>query len=166
MNGNNTTTAEGFVKNLSHPRKKELATMLLNGTTIEALSAASFGRINVIEMARDIRRSVLGMEDFSFDYPRNVEQNVSAPKVAVTNEASADTSNDSPVPNPSAEGDGAPVATPAPEVPQPTPVDPAAQTETVGAGFAAPVAQTEPAAPVAPAVPEVTNPGAPIAPTA
>lgn len=162
MNGNNTTTPEGFVKNLSHPRKKELATMLLNGTTIEALSAASFGRINVIEMARDIKRSVVGMEDFSFDYPRNADQNVSAPKVATTNEASATPSTDSPVANPAPEASTTPAPEPTPEVP------PAATVSD-----SAPVASTEPAAPVAPeattaapTAPEVTNPSAPVAPTA
>ncbi len=70
MNGNNTQTKEGFIGALGHPRKKELAAILLGeNPTVEATAAAGFDRVTTLEMAREIKRNVQGMEDFSFEWP-------------------------------------------------------------------------------------------------
>jgi hypothetical protein len=148
MNGHNQMTVEGFIKNLSHPRKQELATMLLNGTTIEALDAAGYGRINVIEMATEIRQSITGMSDFVFDYPNKIEENVAPTEVSTPEVTTPDASVTAPVANPVPE-----VTTPV--VPETEPQVPVAPTESVN--------DEVPAAPVAPAVPEVTNDQTPTA---
>ena len=75
MNGNNTQSKEGFIGTLGHPRKVELAEMLLaeEVASQQAFVDAGFNRITVLEMARDIRTNVEGMEDMSFDWPRDEE---------------------------------------------------------------------------------------------
>lgn len=69
-NNSNTLSREGYLKTFGHPRKAELATMLLDGASVEELNAAGFGRINILEMASDIRLKVEGQKDFSIDIPR------------------------------------------------------------------------------------------------
>lgn len=68
MNGNNSQTREGFIKALSHPRKKELAELMLNAESPEAAVKAAqdsgADRITIMEMGREIRQSVEGMQDF------------------------------------------------------------------------------------------------------
>lgn len=70
MNGNNSTTQEGFIKALGHPRKQELAEMIFAGADVAAMKEAGFGRINILEMARTIKESVEGMDGLDIDIPR------------------------------------------------------------------------------------------------
>jgi hypothetical protein len=73
MEGQNLYPVDLFISKLDHPRKQELATMLIEGTTIEAVSEAGFNRVIVLEMCREIRRNVVGMASFDFEYPRTTE---------------------------------------------------------------------------------------------
>lgn len=98
MNGNNSQTKEGFIKTLGHPRKQELATMICDGAEVSAMLAAGYGRINIIEMARDIRNSVVGMEGLSIDVPREGHETVGE----VPAEVEVATTNAAPTPAPEA----------------------------------------------------------------
>lgn len=96
MNGNNTQSKEGFINALGHPRKKELAEMLLaEEVNVEAVREAGYDRVTVAEMAREISRNVEGMEDFSVEWPAEVaEETVATEEGADTAEtANADQSN-------------------------------------------------------------------------
>lgn len=70
MEGHNKLTREEFLKGVSHPRKKELAEMLLDGKSKEEMVEAGYGRINILEMAREISRNVEDKKGFSVDFPR------------------------------------------------------------------------------------------------
>lgn len=70
MNGNNSQTKEGFIKSIGHPRKQDLANMIFDGAEVSAMREAGFGRINILEMARNIKHSVEGMEGLDIDIPR------------------------------------------------------------------------------------------------
>jgi len=69
MNGNNSQSKEGFIASLSHPRKKELATMLFEGSTMLAMHKRGFNDLLVKEMSRDIRSNVEGMQTFTVESP-------------------------------------------------------------------------------------------------
>ena len=84
MLGQNNQTVPGFIAAISHPRKKQLAEMLIDGATVEALAEVGFSRINALEMARSIRQNVEGMKEFTFDWPRDVDVKVANPVVAET----------------------------------------------------------------------------------
>lgn len=62
-------TREDFIKGISHPRKVELANMIFDGVSFEDMQNAGFGRINVLEMAREISRDVEGQEELSVEVP-------------------------------------------------------------------------------------------------
>lgn len=153
MNGNNTQTKQGFINALGHPRKKQLATILLgDNATVEAAAEAGFDRISTLEMARNIKQSVEGMKDFSFDWPRDNEVKVATPAATeeTVDSANADQStvatdenqnapvatDDTAVKTEEATNDSAPVSSEN----VPTPTADQIQVET----------PTEPAAPVAP----------------
>lgn len=99
VSNSNRTTKEDFIKGIVHPRKKQLAEMLLNGATPEELTAASFDRSRVIEMSLNIAQSVEGMENFYVS--RRSKHNIALdgdvpgrsltekPKVATTEEEKA-----------------------------------------------------------------------------
>ena len=120
MNGNNTQSAEGFIEAFGHPRKKELAGMLLaeEVATKQELVDAGFQRITVLEMSRNIRQNVEGMEDFEMEWPRDEE--VVATKEEVEPVEEVETPVETPV-----EETVAPVETPEvptePETPAETP---------------------------------------------
>ncbi len=115
MNGQNKETKEGFIKGFRHPRKAELATALLSGeATVESLAAAGFGRVNVLEMARTIRHNVAGMEEFNFEWPRDIE--VTVAKVAPVAETVAPEA-EVPTATPEATPEVVPETTPEAEVP-------------------------------------------------
>lgn len=69
MNGSNNKTREAFLAEFTHPRKLELATMILDGKNFDELKEAGYGRINVLEMVREINRNVEGQEDFELEVP-------------------------------------------------------------------------------------------------
>lgn len=73
MENRNTQSKEGFLKTVTHPRKNELARMIFDGKTPDEMLAAGFGRLNVLEMARQIRHNVEGMEGLDVDIPRGEE---------------------------------------------------------------------------------------------
>tara|TARA_R110000851_G_scaffold29_6_gene128 strand:- start:7223 stop:7663 length:441 start_codon:yes stop_codon:yes gene_type:complete len=81
-------TSEAFIQSLTHPRRKELAGILLaedfNSEELDtaALVEKGFNRITVIEMAREISRQVIGMQDFAPEWPRNEEGEKTAKEVA------------------------------------------------------------------------------------
>lgn len=92
MNGQNNQTPEAFIGSFGHPRKAELATMLLSGeATIESLAEAGFGRITVLEMARGIRNNVIDMKEFDFEWPRDVEVEVAPAPVRTAEVATEET---------------------------------------------------------------------------
>lgn len=106
MNGNNTQTKDGFISALGHPRKKQLATILLSeNPTIESIAKAGFDRITTLEMIRSIRNSVEGMKDFSFEWPRNSDVKITKP-VAPAPVASVDNANQGNVPSNENKTDG------------------------------------------------------------
>lgn len=67
---NNSESRESYLAKITHPRKKELATMILDGASLEDMNAAGFGRLNILEAARVIRRNVQGQENLQIDIPR------------------------------------------------------------------------------------------------
>lgn len=74
MNGNNSMTKAGFISSLAHPRKQQLATILFGeGDVFAQAIEAGFNDILIKEMARDIRRSVEGCENFSVDFAKTDE---------------------------------------------------------------------------------------------
>lgn len=96
-NNSNTLSREAYLKTFGHPRKKELAIMLLDGASVEDLNAAGFGRINILEAARDIRLKVEGQEGFSIDIPRGTGMDSSSTKdVEASVAATSDEKKDSP----------------------------------------------------------------------
>lgn len=87
-NNSNNLSREGYLKTFGHPRKKELAIMLLDGASVEELNEAGFGRINILEAARDIRLKVEGYADFKLDIPRGTGMDSSSSEdIARTAEA-------------------------------------------------------------------------------
>lgn len=67
---NNTESRESYLAKISHPRKKQLATMILDGATLAEMNDAGFGRLNILEAANVIRRNVQGQENLQIDIPR------------------------------------------------------------------------------------------------
>lgn len=91
MANRNALSREAYLKTIAHPRKNELATMILDGASVEELNAAGFGRINILEAARDIRLKVEGKEDLSYDIPRGTGgDSTSAEDIARTADADAE----------------------------------------------------------------------------
>lgn len=112
MNGNNTQSKEGFIKALGHPRKVQLAELLFaEDVSVEKIAEAGFNRISALEMAREIKRNVEGMEGFSFDWPRNTDVEVAKPDSTPSEGAdaaqTADTANASEGAGQTGEGEGA-----------------------------------------------------------
>ena len=149
MNGNNSQTKEFFIKSLGHPRKQELAGMIFDGAEVPAMIAAGFGRITILEMAREIKNSVIEMESLDIDIPRDESETVAdvpaevevAPiNVAVDHATGTDTTV---VTEPTA-----PVE-PTPDVPT-EPVVPTPDATVTDATATDPVIPTEPTAPTAP----------------
>lgn len=96
-NNSNNLSREGYLKTFGHPRKKELAIMLLDGASVEELNAAGFGRINILEAARDIRLKVEGYADFKLDIPRGTGMDSSSSEdIARTAEADEAEKKESP----------------------------------------------------------------------
>lgn len=169
MNGNNSQTKEGFIKALNHPRKKELATIMINAGSPEAAIAAAeeagADRITIMEMGREIRRSVAGMEDFRIKMARRVVEGGEATEdsnVVVAEETPA-----APVADQTPAADQAPVADQVADQtivgadPAAPVADQAVETEVVATPEnTAPVADETAAAPVPPVAPEVTAPTA------
>lgn len=93
MHNSNSMTAKGFIESLTHPRKVELAEILLakdfnvEEIDVEGLAEKGYGRMTVIEMGRQISREVEGMEEFTFDWPRNSEAEATGKEKAVENQA-------------------------------------------------------------------------------
>lgn len=137
MNGNNSTTHEGFIKALGHPRKQELAEMIIAGADVAAMKEAGFGRINILEMARTIKESVEGMEGLDIDIPRTegddepVDED--ADETATETEALVEETANTSAP---VSSDNVPTPTATPVVPDATVTEP--------------VIPTEPTAPTAP----------------
>jgi hypothetical protein len=69
MNGNNTMSKESFARSQAHPRKVELAKILLGESPTKKQDAldSGFNEMIVQEMARDISNNVEGMETFASD---------------------------------------------------------------------------------------------------
>lgn len=154
MKGNNTQSKEGFINSLGHPRKKELAEVLMTeGVTLEEVKALQFDRISVMEMVREISRNIEGMEDFSFDYPRETAA-VAEEAATETPSEGADTAQTTDAPN-ATEGDvQAGQDQVAPTATDDTPVNPEADVRNIADAPAAPEATETPAAPAAPAQPQ------------
>lgn len=96
MANRNTLSREAYLKTISHPRKLELATMILDGATVEELNAKDFGRVNILEAARAIRLQVEGQEELSFDIPRGTGMDsTSAEDIAKTADADAEQKKES-----------------------------------------------------------------------
>lgn len=74
MSNSNKMTKEEFIASIVHPRKKQLAEMILNEATPEEIAAASFDRSRVLEMQTQISRSVQGMEDLCV--PKTSKHNI------------------------------------------------------------------------------------------
>lgn len=74
MSNSNKMTKEEFIASIVHPRKKQLATMLLSGATPEEIAEASFDRSRVLEMQTQIAKNVEGMTDFNI--PRRSERDM------------------------------------------------------------------------------------------
>jgi hypothetical protein len=90
-------TREAFLSRFGHPRKVELATMILDRAPVDDLTAAGFGRLNVMEMARDIKLNVEGYGDLRYDIPRGSGMDsTTAEDVARTAEADEAEKKESP----------------------------------------------------------------------
>lgn len=66
----NHLTRDEYLATFSHPRKQELAIMILDGSSVDDLNAAGYARINILEAVNDIKEKVEGMEAFELDIPR------------------------------------------------------------------------------------------------
>lgn len=94
---NNSESRESYLAKITHPRKKELATMILDGASLEDMNAAGFGRLNILEAARVIRRNVQGQENLQIDIPRGEGMDsTSAADIERTAAADAAEKKDSP----------------------------------------------------------------------
>lgn len=135
MHGNNTMSKESFARSQAHPRKVELARILL-GTEADKKQVAldsGFNEVIIQEMARDISKNVEGMESFAADLKNGVkaEEVTDAPETPETPETqveteveqSSETSNENQVPNESTDQID-PNATPENTVVDPTPETP------------------------------------------
>lgn len=77
MNNANNMSKAGFIKSLTHPRKVELAEILLadgfnaDEVDVAEFTAKGFDRLTVIELGRQISKQVEGMEGFAIEWPRN-----------------------------------------------------------------------------------------------
>ena len=67
MHGNNTMTKVAFARSQAHPRKVELAKILLgdNENKVQDALDSGFNEMIIQEMARDISKNVEGMENFA-----------------------------------------------------------------------------------------------------
>lgn len=76
MNNANNMSKAGFIKSLTHPRKVELAEILLadgfnaDEVDVAEFTAKGFDRLTVIELGRQISKQVEGMEGFAIEWPR------------------------------------------------------------------------------------------------
>lgn len=168
MNGNNTQTKEGFINALGHPRKKELAELLLTeGVTVEQVAAIGVNRVTALEMAREIRQSIQGMEEFSFEWPRDEKVEVAKIETKNETEENTDTANADQGVVATDENQTAPVATDDTAVKTEETVNDSApvSSETVPTPTADTVAPTE-ETPAAPEEPKTDTPAAPAAPQA
>jgi len=166
MNNNNSVTREAFVASFTHPRKQELANMLLDGATKEQLEAAGFSRINALEMSTAIRTSIIDKQDFSLDWERSQEEldeeaRLKAPQEQTdSGSAQATATASSPAPAQPAASPDAP--TPAPAAGTGAPAAGAAPAETGSGDGGSHPTQTiggnpTPAAPGDPTAPENQN---------
>ena len=71
LTGNNKLTREEFVGQIGHPRKEEMANMILDEATFEELEEKGFGRINVLEMAALISANMIDMQKFVVEVPED-----------------------------------------------------------------------------------------------
>lgn len=85
----NNVSREDYIARITHPRKRQLATMILDGASVAELNDAGFGRLNIMEAARDIKRNVEGQENLSYDIPRGEGMDSTA-KSDIERTASAD----------------------------------------------------------------------------
>lgn len=106
MKGNNSSTREAFIKELGHPRKIELANMIFDGASVEEMKNAGYGRINILEMAREISRDVEGQENLSIDIPRDDAEPESEKKESASDATSDNANQESASSTPKNENDG------------------------------------------------------------
>ena len=96
MNGNNSQSKEAFARSQAHPRKVELAKILLgtDENKVQLALDSGFNETIIQEMARDISKNVQGMETFAADLKNGVVAETEESVEEVTEENKVDEANE------------------------------------------------------------------------
>jgi len=88
ISNTNSVSREQYLKGITHPRKRQLATMILDRASVEEMNAEGFARLNIMEASRDIRSKVEGERDLKVGIPRGTGMDsTSAEDIARTSAA-------------------------------------------------------------------------------
>lgn len=135
MENNNLYSEKQYIESIGHPRKKELAELILSGATLEELQEKGFSKINAQESLKAIKLNVAGKEDLKIgssveeedtteETTDTTDENVGEEKKEEAESLDQVPQNDSEVTEPQAGVDVAPgqdqsVETPGPVEPKP-----------------------------------------------
>jgi hypothetical protein len=86
MENRNSYSREGFIKELGHVRKIELANLIMDNASVDEMNEAGFSKISIQEMATQIKKNVVGYGDLKIEFSMTEEEKEErAAKIAAAN---------------------------------------------------------------------------------